>query len=438
MRVSGARLRQGASKRLFESEGLGSILGACEGPGVRGRPTRALQAAGAIRNRGGIAQRMVLATVALALVVGAVFATLLLTIEDARNAERSALHSQDVLIAANGLELRVLDLETGQRGFILTRQTEFLVPWQQAPRCSRRRGGRCSNSSRATRPRRRGRARSSLPHARTSTTTRCRSSTRRGGMILRRGRSPRRLRARPGSTPSAPTSRSCSKRSAAPRRRPLAQAPTPRTVPTPVAVVGIGASIALVALYAGYLTRAIVRPIRRAATLTGRLAGGDLPRGCPRPAWARSARCSGPSTSWAPLWNAVVTNWPRSPMSRPDCGGSRPGREGASPDDVLAAVAREIGQLLPADYTIICRYDVEGTEITTVGNWSRDGDSAGVPATLGVGGRNVTALVWETRRPARIIPTRPPPGLSFRTIARSASGRRSASPSTSKGTCGAS
>ena len=41
-------------------------------------------------------------------------------------------------------------------------------------------------------------------------------------------------------------------------------------------VVGIGASIALVALYAGYLTRAIVGPIRRAATLAGRVAGGDL------------------------------------------------------------------------------------------------------------------------------------------------------------------
>ena len=75
---------------------------------------------------------MVLATVALALVVGAVFATLLLTIEDARTAQRSARHSQDVLIAANGLEERVLDLETGLRGFILTRQMEFLVPWQRA------------------------------------------------------------------------------------------------------------------------------------------------------------------------------------------------------------------------------------------------------------------------------------------------------------------
>ena len=86
----------------------------------------------AIRNRGGIAQRMALATTALALVVGAVFAALLLTGEKARNAEHSALHSQDVLVAANELELRVLDLETGQRGFILTRQMEFLAPWQQA------------------------------------------------------------------------------------------------------------------------------------------------------------------------------------------------------------------------------------------------------------------------------------------------------------------
>src|SRR4029077_19898680 len=74
----------------------------------------------------------VLANVALVLVVGAVLATLLLTIEDARNAQRSARHSQDVLIAANELEQRVLDLETGLRGFILTRQMEFLVPWQQA------------------------------------------------------------------------------------------------------------------------------------------------------------------------------------------------------------------------------------------------------------------------------------------------------------------
>jgi CHASE3 domain sensor protein len=68
---------------------------------------------GAIRNSDGIAQRMLLASVALAVVVGAGFAVLLRPIQDSRKAERRALHSQDVLIAAHGLEQRVLDLETG-------------------------------------------------------------------------------------------------------------------------------------------------------------------------------------------------------------------------------------------------------------------------------------------------------------------------------------
>jgi CHASE3 domain sensor protein len=75
---------------------------------------------------------MILASVGLAVVIGAAFATLLLTINNARNSERSARHSQDVLIAANHLEERVVDLETGQRGFLLTRQESFLAPWQQA------------------------------------------------------------------------------------------------------------------------------------------------------------------------------------------------------------------------------------------------------------------------------------------------------------------
>src|SRR4029077_2504964 len=71
--------------------------------------------------------------------------------------------------------------------------------------------------------------------------------------------------------------------------------------------------------------------------------------------------------------------------------------QGASPDDVLAAVAREIGQLLPADYTLIGRYESQGTEITTVGSWNRHGNSADFPTTLSVRDRNVTALVWQNR-----------------------------------------
>jgi signal transduction histidine kinase len=78
--------------------------------------------------------------------------------------------------------------------------------------------------------------------------------------------------------------------------------------------------------------------------------------------------------------------------------------QGASPDDLLAAVASEIGQLLPAEYALIGRYDVNGTGVTTVGNWSRDGDSSGVPTTVPAGGRDVIALVRQTGGPARMDP----------------------------------
>ena len=103
------------------------MLGRSRGVSDSGDP-----AAGTTRVPGGLGRRMVLASAALAFVVAAMFAVFVVAVEDARDAESSALHSQDVVIAANGLERLVLDLETGQRGFILTRQTELLEPWHQA------------------------------------------------------------------------------------------------------------------------------------------------------------------------------------------------------------------------------------------------------------------------------------------------------------------
>jgi len=56
----------------------------------------------------------------------------LITISRARDDTRLARHSQDVVIAANALEESVLGMEAGQRGFVLTHQEQFLLPWQQA------------------------------------------------------------------------------------------------------------------------------------------------------------------------------------------------------------------------------------------------------------------------------------------------------------------
>jgi CHASE3 domain sensor protein len=47
------------------------------------------------------------------------------------------------------------------------------------------------------------------------------------------------------------------------------------------AVVGVAGSLLLVLVFTGYLTRVIVLPVRRAAGMAGRLAGGDLGAGLP-------------------------------------------------------------------------------------------------------------------------------------------------------------
>jgi len=68
----------------------------------------------------------------LLLVVGATFAVLILAAADLKASERHVQHSQEVLTTANQLERLVGDLETSQRGFILTGQRQFLDGWYTA------------------------------------------------------------------------------------------------------------------------------------------------------------------------------------------------------------------------------------------------------------------------------------------------------------------
>ena len=78
--------------------------------------------------------RMLLASSALAAVVALVFAVLLIAIGSLREAGESARHAEQVVAQANRLERLVIDLQTGARGYIITRQERFLDPWKNAPR----------------------------------------------------------------------------------------------------------------------------------------------------------------------------------------------------------------------------------------------------------------------------------------------------------------
>jgi signal transduction histidine kinase len=347
---------------------------------------------------------MLLASVALALILGAGFAVLLVPVQDARDAERSALRSQDVLIAAHGLEQRVLDLETGQRGFILTRQPQFLMPWQQAREelPARERAlldlvrGDAAQEARVRKIARAARSYIddySVPlvnaAARADPAAKTVAATAEGEARARVIRADFAQLLDAERRTSAATARA----SASAAHRAYA-----------ALVVGIGVSIALVALYAGYLTRAIVGPIRRAATLAGRVAEGDLTARLPETG-------VGEVGTLQRSFNVMGASLERGRDELTTLADEQAGlrrvatlvAQGASAGDVLAAVAGEIGQLLPADYVLIGRYG-EGDDITTVGTWSADADPAALPVDLGLRARDLAALVRRTGRPARAQP----------------------------------
>jgi signal transduction histidine kinase len=75
---------------------------------------------------------------------------------------------------------------------------------------------------------------------------------------------------------------------------------------------------------------------------------------------------------------------------------------GAPAEEVFAAVAKEIGKLLPVDHAALLRYESDGT-VTYVAVWNRMAHPfPPVGTRVNLGGRNATTLVFETGRAARI------------------------------------
>jgi len=74
---------------------------------------------------------------------------------------------------------------------------------------------------------------------------------------------------------------------------------------------------------------------------------------------------------------------------------------GVPPEEVVAAVAEEVGRLLPAGYAHLGRYDPDRT-LTTVAAWGAATVGFPVGSRRMLGGKNLGTLVLETGRPARI------------------------------------
>ena len=226
--------------------------------------------------RGGLTRRMVVASGLLALIVAAAFAVLLVVIFDLRASAARARHSEEVLAAVNRLERLIIDAETGLRGFVITADERFLEPWQAAV-TSFPGQGRALEQLVADNPEQAGRA-----HRITGSGTSYIQDY--SVPIVDAAR-----RGEPSVASVAVTGEGkhlvdalraefdrfiATERSLSAAREDHSNVAARRAIVA--AVGGLAGSILLVLVFSGYLTRKIVRPIRTAAAMAGRLASGDL------------------------------------------------------------------------------------------------------------------------------------------------------------------
>ena len=219
---------------------------------------------------------MLISSGLLAVIIATAFAVLLSSVSDLRASERRARQSEEVLVEANRLERLVIDLETGQRGFIITGEERFLEPWRDA------RAALPNETSTLERlvadsPQQEARAQALTKAAESYlqdysiplvdgamhdlTSARSVAATSEGGQRITAIR--------------AEFDRFvASERELAAAREQTSDAVAQRAVAA--AVAGLAGSILLIVMFAWYLNRAIVGPVRRAAVMADRLASGDL------------------------------------------------------------------------------------------------------------------------------------------------------------------
>jgi signal transduction histidine kinase len=80
----------------------------------------------------GLVARIAFAAIAVAIGLAIVFAVLFLAILSLHQRSLDARRSQQVIATGNELQTYVIDLETGARGFAITREERFLDPWKRA------------------------------------------------------------------------------------------------------------------------------------------------------------------------------------------------------------------------------------------------------------------------------------------------------------------
>jgi signal transduction histidine kinase len=353
--------------------------------------------------RRGLTRRMAVASGLLTLVVVAAFVVLLLAITNLRESTQLRRETREGLVAADELQRLIVDLETGLRGFVITGEERFLEPWNDA-RAAFPSRAKALERLVAGDPAQRGRVRQ-IVQAGTSyirdysvplvdAVQRNDASAR---SVARTEEGKRRVDAlRAVFDAFASTARA---RLAARE----ASASTAGRRATVASAIGIGGSIVLILLFAGYMARLIVQPIRRAALLAHRLGGGDLSARMPETGFAEIGELERSFNSMAGSLGASQGELRRlleqqSALRRV----ATLVAQNRSPSEVFEAVTLEVGVLSGADLARMERYEPDGT-VTGLAAWSREeGRQLAVGTTFVLEGVSIAARVRETGGPARV------------------------------------
>jgi signal transduction histidine kinase len=351
--------------------------------------------------RRGLTGRMVVASGCLATIVGGAFAVVLVTITELRGTTDLRRQTREALVAADTLEKHVIDLETGLRGFVITRDETFLQP---------------SNDARAALPED-ARALERLAADEPVQLARVRRIVRAMNAYLRRYALPLvdAVRRNDPSTRSVERTVTAKQRVDALRegldrfreaeraRLSTRDADVDEAArrATAAAAVGVAGSILLIVVFSGYLTRVIVQPLRRAARMADRLAGGDL-----------SARMR--QTDIAEIgalqrsFNFMAGSLEKSRDELASLLAEQAAlrrvatlvARGAAPADVFAVTAAEVCRLLATDATALCRYEPDATVTVVALETDVDlGVRAGARITLD--GESAIGAVFRTGRASR-------------------------------------
>ena len=352
--------------------------------------------------RGGLTQRVVLASAALVVLIAGAFVVLLLALDSTRDSGALARHSRSELAAANRLEKLVVDLETGQRGFVITHEDRFLAPWRVATRTLPAAGrqllrladdpGQHQRAVRIIREVRsyvRDYSRPLVAAARRNDPTAESVRTTLRGKVLVDD-----LRARFNRYVTT-------ERDLLTARQTDADSEAHRA--TVVAGAGLVGSIVLIVLFGSYLARAIVLPIRRAARMASRVAAGDLGVRMPETGIGEVRMLEGAFNQMAGSLEETQAELER--YAEEQAALRRVATlvaQTSSPSKVFETVTREVGLLSGADLARMERYESDGT-VTGIATWGRDADQGlAVDRRFALEGLSIAALVRERGGPARV------------------------------------